>query len=137
MTAAIDNRKTSCHALTVRLGAWTLAWVLTMAVATFGPTVLWASSPAVNLLAIGVNLAAGMGMILANYRHLRAQDELQQKIQLDAMAVALGVGVVGGLSYSLLDITDVIGGDAEIGVLVMGISLAYLVALAVGKVRYR
>lgn len=122
---------------TAKLAIWTFAWVATMAVATFGPVELWESQRAITVLAIIVNLAVGAGMILANRRYLRTQDELQQKIQFDAMAIALGVGVVGGLGYSLLDITDVIAADAEIGHLVMLISIAYLASIVVGRVRYR
>lgn len=67
---------------------------------------------------------------------LKQLDELQLKIQLDAMALALGVGIVGGLSYSLLDITNLIPMDAEISVLVIAISLTYLAGSIIGTRRY-
>jgi len=75
-------------------------------------------------------------MIWANIKHLLVLDELQKKIQLDAMGIALGVGIVGGLSYSVLDIANVIASDAEISFLIMLISISYIVALLVGKKRY-
>ena len=53
------------------------------------------------------------------------------------MGIALGVGVVGGLSYSLLDQSNVITQDAEIGFLVMLISLTYMIGTLIGQKRYK
>ena len=119
-----------------RLMSWTLAWVVTMAVATFGPLEVW-DSAGLTLLAILVNLAIGLGMIWANVRHLDTLDEMMRRIQVEAMALALGIGVVVGMSYSLLDSTDLISGDAEIGFVILLISLTYFGAVIVGSRRYR
>jgi hypothetical protein len=121
---------------TVRLAWWTMAWLLTMALAVFGPKFLWDSSLPATITAIALNLAAGIGMIVANIRHLKGLDELQQKIQLEAMGLALGVAVVFGLAYSTLDITNVMPFDAEISNLVILIGLTYFVAVVVGQRRY-
>lgn len=120
-----------------RLALWTGAWVLTIALAVFGPEFLWKSGEGLTHLAILINLGAGVGMMVANIQHLKALDELMQKIQLEAMAFALGVGVVGGLSYSLMDTTNVIASDAEISYLVILIALTYLAATFIGTKRYR
>ncbi len=86
---------------TIRLGYWTGAWLVTMAVAVFGPRLAWQSNELLTILAIAINLGIGFGMILANKRSLRGLDELQQKIQLEAMALSLGltygVGVFAGV----------------------------------------
>jgi hypothetical protein len=76
-------------------------------------------------------------MILANKRHLNGLDELHRKVQLESLALALGVAVVGGLSYSMLDVANVISYDAEISHLVILIGLTYLVATVVGLTRYK
>ena len=122
---------------TQRLAVWTAAWVLTMALATFGPTFIWAENKLLTVIAIAVNLAVGAGMILANKRHLLGLDEMQQRVQLEAMGITLGVGLVAGLGYSLLDITDVIAVDAEIAFLIMLMGLTYLTALFTGLRRLR
>ena len=114
---------------TRKLAYWTLAWLLTMALATFGPVFLWASSVPFTVSAIGLNLLIGIGMIRANKDHLRSLDEMQQKIHLEAMGITLGVGLVAGLAYSNLDIANVIGFDAEIAHLVILMSLTYLATL--------
>lgn len=114
---------------TIKLGYWTLAWVLTMALATFGPKFLWNSNELVTIGAIGLNLLIGIGMIVANKNHLRSLDEMQQKIQLEAMGMTLGVALVAGLAYSNLDITNIISFDAEIAHLVILMGLTYLATL--------
>lgn len=123
------------HHLT-HLGAWTGAWVISMAVATFGPNFIW-DLQALTVIAVLINFIIGIGMILANIRHLRGLDELMRRIQLEAMGLSLGIGIVLGLSYSLLDITDVITTDAEISYLVILITLVYIVSLMINKRRYQ
>jgi len=122
---------------TLRLAWWTAAWVITMAIANFGAHFLWKANSALTLAAILVNLAVGVGMIMANRRHLKGLDEMQQKIQLEAMALSLGVGLIGGLAYSNLDVTNLIAFDAEISHLVILMALTYMVGIATGVRRYR
>jgi hypothetical protein len=131
------NWATNSARNTVLLGYWTAAWVVTMAVATFGPMLIWHSNKLLTILAILVNLGLGLGMILVNIRHLKGLDEMHQKIQLQAMGLALGVGIVAGLSYSLLDITNLIAADAEISHLVILMGLTYGVAVIAGLRKYR
>ncbi len=122
---------------TIRLGYWTGAWVLTMAVANFGPIAVWDSNKLVTLIAILVNLVIGFGMIMANKRHLKGLDEMHQKIQLEAMALSLGVGLVAGLAYSNLDVSNLIAFDAEISHLVILMGLTYMTGVFAGLKRYR
>ena len=122
---------------TVRLGFWTLAWLATMALATFGPKFIWEMNQWLTILGILINLGVGFGMIMANKRHLKGLDEMHQKIQLEAMGLSLGVSLVVGLSYSLLDTTNLIAVDAEISFLVMLMGLTYFFGVLVGHRRYR
>lgn len=116
---------------------WTLGWVLSLALVAFGPKFLWDEQALVSIIGVLFNLAIGVGMILANIRYINGLDELQRKIHLEAMALALGIAVVAGISYSMLDILDLIGFDAEISHLVIVIGLTYLVATLVGNARYQ
>ncbi|MGE6569280.1 hypothetical protein ACQKE9_12100 [Shewanella vesiculosa] len=121
---------------TARLAKWTFAWVITMAIANFGPIYLW-QQQAITALAIGINFIIGIGMIMANRRQLLGLDELQQKIQLHAMGLSLGVGLIVGLSYSNLDTTNLISGHAEISHLVIIMSLSYLFGIILGHRKYQ
>ncbi len=122
---------------TTRLGYWTAAWVVTMAVANFGPRFIWQLNESLTIIAILINLAIGFGMIVANKRHLKGLDEMHQKIQLEAMALSLGVGLVAGLAYSNLDVTNIIAFDAEISHLVILMGLTYVAGVFAGLRRFR
>ncbi len=122
---------------TIRLGYWTGAWLVTMAVAVFGPLLAWQSNELLTILAIAINLGIGFGMIMANKHHLRGLDEMHQKIQLEAMALSLGVGLVVGLSYSTMDVTNLIAFDAEISHLVILVGLTYGVGVFAGLRKYQ
>ena len=122
---------------TLRLAYWTLAWVASQALAVFGPEFIWQSNKSLTSLAILLNVAIGVGMILALIRHLKGLDEMQQKIQLNAMGISLGVGLVLGMAYSSLDTTNVIPFDAEISHLVILMSLTYVFGIYAGSRKYQ
>ena len=121
---------------TVRLFIWTAAWVGTLALASFGPA-LWGSAPALTWGAVVVNLAAGVGWIVAHARFLRTQDDLQRKILLDAIAIALGAGLVFGFAYSVVSRAGLFVVESEIAILSVFMAIVYMVSIAVGYVRYR
>ena len=122
---------------TAHLAYWTGAWVVSMALSNFGRRFLWQFNESLTFIAILINMAIGFGMILANRRHLKGLDEMHQKIQLEAMALSLGVGLVVGLSYSNLDVTNLISSDAEISHLVILMGLTYLFGVFNGLRKYR
>lgn len=121
---------------TVNLRYWTLAWVLTMALAAFGPKLLWNYATLLTVVAVLVNLGIGFGMIVANKRYLRGLDELHQKIFLEAGAVTLGVGLVCGLSYELLEDIKLIAFEPEISHLVVLMCITFLAGMVAGHRRY-
>jgi uncharacterized protein YacL len=116
---------------------WTIAWVLTTALVTFGTEYIWQSNKLLTSLAILFNVVIGFGMIMAVKRYLKGLDEMQQKIQLDAMALSLGVGLVVGLGYSSMDQTNLIPVDAEISHMIMLMSITYIVGIFAGLRKYR
>lgn len=122
---------------TKRLAKWTFLWVLSVAIPAFGPVLFWGENNLLNITVILLNIGVGAGMIMATIQHLKAQDEMMQKIQLEAMGIALGVAVVGGIAYSMLDATNVIPFDAEISFLVMIIALTYLISILINLRKYK
>lgn len=120
---------------------WTLAWVMSTALLAFGPRFLWDEMLAGTLVAFAISIAIGVGLIIANKKHLQMLDELHQKVTLDAMAITLGVVFVIGVPYSLLDAYGVVGfvsGIAvPIAVLYVLMSVTYMVSMVVGLRRYR
>ena len=122
---------------TINLAIWTSIWVATVAVATFGPKFIWGENTIINLLAILLSTGIGVGMIIANIKQIKEQDEMMQKVQLEAMGISLGVAVVGGISFSMLDVTNLIPFDAEIGYLIIIIGVTYLISMAINMKRYK
>lgn len=127
----------SVRTTTRHLAVWTGLWLLSMAIATFGSILVWPDSLPLKVLATAINLLIGFGMIRANIRHIRSLDELMQKLHLEAMGLSLGLSVVLGLAYSVLEIAEVITFRAEISHLVIIMALSYFFALLIGIRRYR
>jgi hypothetical protein len=116
---------------------WTIAWVLTTALVKFGNEYVWHSNGLLTGLAILLNVVIGFGMVLAVKRYLMGLDEMQQKIQMDAMALSLGVGLVIGLGYQSMGQTNLIPFDAEVSHMIMLMSLTYIVGILAGLRKYR
>lgn len=74
-------------------------------------------------------------MILGYRRFLREADELQRKIQLDALAISLGVALVGTATYKLTEGAGVVA-DADISNIILLISVTYSAAVLLGQWRY-
>lgn len=127
--------KTERKKRTVRLAIWTWAWVASLALATFGPKFIW-EQQILTIFAIICNLIIGILMILANRNLFNHYDELERKIHLESLAFTLGATVVVGLSYSLLDTTNLMNADAEIGFLVGFIGVTYMVTMLINRYRY-
>jgi multisubunit Na+/H+ antiporter MnhF subunit len=122
---------------TARLVLWTLAWVATLALARFGPGLLWDSQQLLaSWAAVTANLVVGIGWIVAFTRFLRGLDELQRKIMQDALAVTLGVAWVGGFAYVVAETAGLVA-DVDIAVLPALMGVVYVIAYVVGNIRYR
>ena len=122
---------------TLRLFFWTGAWVLATAGAAFGPRFLWDFNTLPTVLGVLVHIGIGFGMIRAFKQYLLGLDELQRKIQLDAMALSLGIGLVLGCSYEMLEDIKLIPFEPEIPHLIILMSLTYVVAAVLGHRKYQ
>jgi hypothetical protein len=84
-----------------------------------------------------IHVAIGFAMLLANRRYLRGLDEMQQRIMLDAITLCLGVGLVIGLSYELLEDIRLITFQPEMQHLVLIMYLTYAGAIKAGNRKYQ
>ncbi|PKG86388.1 hypothetical protein CXF85_01410 [Colwellia sp. 75C3] len=132
-----NNYQIKNSANTVKLRNWTIAWVVTMAIAAFAPKFIWDFNTSLTIIALVVNLGIGFRMLIANRAYLRGLDEMQQKILLEAMALALGIGLVVGLSYELLEDIKLITFQPEIAHLVILMGITYLIAVISGHRKYQ
>jgi hypothetical protein len=122
---------------TAGLMALTLAWVASLALARFGPGLWGDSRPAATWAAVVANLVVGVGWIVAVTRFLRAIDELERKIMLDALAVTLGAGWVVAFGYVVADRADLVPVEADAAALSVFMGVVFLIAIFIGKIRYR
>ena len=129
---AASNKRNS-----IRLAYWTFAWVATMAVAAFGPKLIWDFATLPTIIAVLIHLSVGFGMVLANRSYLHGLDELHQKIFLDACALTLGFGLVCGLGYELLEDRKLIAFEPEISHLVILMTVTFMIGMIAGHRRYQ
>ena len=115
--------------------AWTFAWVASIAFLTVGVNYLW-DSLLITKIGLLINLAIGIGMIIANKNLFKTYDELQKKIQFEAMAVTLGLVVVVGLVYEISFDFGVINKEPEFEYLMLFISFSYVASNIINAKRY-
>ncbi len=116
--------------------AWTLAWVASLAFLTGAENSLW-DNIIFTQIGLIINLAIGIGMIIANKNLFKTYDELQKKIQFEAMAITLGLAVVVGLTYEVSFDFGVINSEPEFEYLVLFISFSYIASNIINSRRYR
>ena len=122
---------------TTTLGFWTALWVLSMALTNFAPRFIWDFNMTLTVIAVLLNFSLGLKMVVANINHIKGLDEMQQRIQLNSMGITLGLSLVAGLTYSNLDVLNLISFHAEISHLVIFMGLTYLTATFIGNRKYR
>lgn len=117
-----------------RATLWALAWALSFIAVTLGITKEWLPFGAILGAVTGTSLL-GIATALAYRRFLQETDELQRKIEVEALALAFGVGVVGGLAYWLLVMSGAVSGTgfAHVFALMM---ITYSVGVLIGRRRY-
>ena len=122
---------------TIRLVRWNGVWAAATLLMAFGPKLLWNKGLVFTLLAVGLNVATGVGMILANKKYIAELDDLQRRIYLNALATTVGVAVIAVVPYAVLDAYHVVHFQAAVAYLVILMSLTFLASFAYGTWRYR
>jgi len=121
---------------TLRLMTWTILWVISVALLSLGPQLIWNFDMVMTTVAIICNLALGYKLILVNKDYLSGLDELQRWIQLNAMGISLGVGLVVGIFYEVLEDIKVITFEPQISHLIIIMALVYIVSIFFGNRKY-
>lgn len=81
-----------------RIILWSFAWGSFFVAVTQGIRREWLPF-GVALAGIAATALLGIATILAYRRFLQETDELRRKIEVEALALAFGIGIVGGLTY--------------------------------------
>lgn len=113
---------------------WSLAWALSFAAVALGIKNLGWSSEATVAGVIGTAIL-GLANVLAYRRYLLETDELRRKIEVEALALAFGVGVFGGLSCWLLAVSGFLEAK-DFAFVFSAMILIYVLGVVLGCRRY-
>jgi len=116
--------------------AWCFAWVASLAFLSAGVNYLW-DSLLITKIGLLINLAIGIGMIIAHKNLFKTYDELQKKIQFEAMAITLGLAVVVGNTYEISFDFGVINSEPEFEYLIIFISFIYITSTIINSRKYK
>lgn len=121
----------------LQLFSWACAWLATCALMSFGPRFLWNNALTFTLVAVGLNLCVGVGLIVVHKRYLASLDELQRKVYLDALGITVGVVLIVSVPYAVLDRFNIVHLKAEVSDLLILMTVTFLASLFTGARRYR
>ena len=136
-TTSTDSIEQRCKHSTRSLLIWTLGWLLSLALVAVGPDYLWNFNTLLTLGSIAINLIFGYRMIVANKRYLDGLDELQRKLHMNAMAISLGVSVVAGGIYGLLEPIKLLSTTPSPANILVIMALSYLASLLINTRKYQ
>ena len=124
------------HENQIRVVFWVFIWVVSWLVVKFA--ILWhfLTHPVWKALGVLITTTIGYYMIQAYRRFFREADELLRKIELEALALAAGVGLVGGMAFRLLHEAAVLYYEDTFNVAFVLISMTYAAAVVFGHRRY-
>ena len=115
---------------------WIFTWMLSLVISDKAALYGWWSAEWITWLSIVINAALGLWVVRSYLRMLRNLDELQRQIQLNALAISLGVSLVGSITYSLLVTWGYIT-DEEVSDIFVLMCVSYSAAVLYGQFRYR
>jgi hypothetical protein len=121
-----------------RMTAWSLLWAAAFLAVVYAIVRGWLPAGWPAAAATLVPTVLGAVTALAHLRFLREADELRRKIELDALAIAFGAGVVGGLALWMLGVAwpalDL--ADVDLALAAAGMLIVYSAASWLGRRRY-
>lgn len=113
---------------------WSFVWALSFVAVTLGIKRKWLPF-GMTLAGVIVTSLLGIAIVLAYRRFLQETDELRRKIEVEALSLAFGVGVIGGLTYWLLAVMGAVPATDFVYVFLVMI-LTHPVGVLIGRRRY-
>lgn len=119
-----------------RMAWWVLAWSAGWVGATYGIRNDWFTQDYLVWIVVAIIGCLGLAMLQAYRRYLREADEMLRKIEVDALAVALGVGMVGGVAYWLLQVAELVTYKDAFIVTILLVCISYSLTVIISHRRY-
>ncbi len=117
-----------------RVNLWAFGWVGTLLTLSLLGTGEKQGLSLVALVVFALHLLCGIFMILSYRRFVRILDEMERKIQFDALALSVGITMVFFSAASILGQTGVVPATNSASLIVV-MSMTYVISLIVGRVR--
>lgn len=119
-----------------RVNFLALLWALTLMISTYLAQADMLDSAPTLIIAFVIHTVIGIAMLLS-YKHFLTQlDELERKVQLDALALAVGIAIISFSSYSILAKAGTLP-PLNSAYLIALIALTYMVGIIKGRLAYR
>jgi hypothetical protein len=118
-----------------RAGGWLFLWSVAFVGTTWGGRRELLPEGLAVYVAIAATTVLGVVAVLSYARFIREADELQRKVQLDALSLGFGGGFLAAFTFELLEQTGLIG-QVDSGDLFLVMVLIYVLGIVVGARRY-
>jgi len=119
-----------------RVNLLAILWAGTLAVTALSREYTWHSTMLFISIIFTVHTAIGVLMVFAFRKFLKELDDLERKIQLDALALSVGVTIISFSSSSILSVAGVIE-KLDQSSLIMLMAITYMIGTVVGRIKYR
>ncbi|ACJ27024.1 Conserved hypothetical protein [Shewanella piezotolerans WP3] len=119
-----------------RVNLFALLWALTLMLSTYLGETGVLDNTLLLIIAFAVHSMIGIAMLLTYKNFLTQLDEMERKVQLDALALAVGVAIISFSSYSILANTGTVP-PLNSAYLIALIALTYMVGIIKGRLAYR
>jgi len=119
-----------------RVNLLALLWAGTLAVTAFSKEYTWHNTMLFISIIFTLHTAIGIFMVLSFRKFLKELDDLERKIQLDALALSVGITIISFSSSSILSMVGIIE-KLDQSSLIMLMAITYMIGIVAGRIKYR
>jgi hypothetical protein len=113
---------------------WVMIWAGSLLVAVLSQEIFSFNNLISTLIMATLNIICGLMMIRAYQHMLRTLDEMEREIQLDALALSVGVAMLAFSASGILQIADILP-QLEASWLLTIMPFSYSIGLVLGRSR--
>ncbi len=117
-----------------RVNMWAIGWVISLAISTYFAERLVGEVSIALLAFFAIHLFCGVALLRSYRRFLIELDEMERKVQLEAMASAVGLTLLVFSAGGILARAEIVP-DLDPAILIVVMSLTYMAGLIIGRIR--
>lgn len=119
-----------------RVNILAVLWAGSLLLATWIAKVPEAASIFVILSLFTLHLIFSITLFFSYKRFLTELDEMERKIQLNALATSVGISIISFSCYSVLEVNNWLP-ELQANYLIALMAISYMTAIVVGRLKYR